>query len=76
MNLNEPQSRVIVSDRDIVIMQAGTGSGKTSVLALWLKMEMERKGPGERGDSVWMRTWRVLSERVGRDTYPPVEADQ
>ena len=47
MNLNEPQSRVILSQAEIIVMQAGTGSGKTSILALWLKKEMERCGPGD-----------------------------
>ena len=47
MNLNEPQSRVIVSKKEIIIMQAGTGSGKTSVLAIWLDLEMQDKGPGD-----------------------------
>ena len=47
VNPSEPQSRVLVSEHLITGMQAGTGSGKTSVLALWLKMEMDRRGPGD-----------------------------
>jgi len=47
VNPSAPQSQVLISQHLVTGMQAGTGSGKTSVLALWLKMEMERRGPGD-----------------------------
>ena len=47
INPSVPQAEVLASQALITGMQAGTGSGKTSVLALWLKMEMDRRGPGD-----------------------------
>jgi hypothetical protein len=47
INPSEPQFRVLTSEAQIVGMQAGTGSGKTSIGAIWVKAEMEKKGPGD-----------------------------
>lgn len=47
INPSQPQMNALTSEALVTGMQAGTGSGKTSVLALWLKMEMEKRGPGD-----------------------------
>ena len=47
VNPSGPQLEALMSEALVTGMQAGTGSGKTSVLALWLKMEMEKRGPGD-----------------------------
>lgn len=47
VNPSEPQYRALTSQAQIVGMQAGTGSGKTSTGVVWIKTEMERCGPGD-----------------------------
>ena len=47
VNPSEPQYDALTSQAQIVGMQAGTGSGKTSTGVLWLKEEMERCGDGD-----------------------------
>lgn len=47
VNPSLPQAEVIASQADIVGMQAGSQSGKTVLGPLWIKNEMELRGPGD-----------------------------
>ena len=46
-NLHAGQQRAFWSDKRFVLVLAGLQSGKTSMGALWLWAEMQRKGPGD-----------------------------
>lgn len=46
-NLHPGQQRAFWSDKRFILVLAGLQSGKTSMGALWLWSEMQRKGPGD-----------------------------